>query len=98
LNVFAIVKASPSGKRVFTDKVIPRLRDIFLTQPNAKTPAERDTTKEAGLMVVLENMKVVADNCSGKEFRDGRHLVTCLSDAKSFANICRYPSHHRSRS
>ncbi|KEQ72257.1 kinase-like protein [Aureobasidium namibiae CBS 147.97] len=70
LNVFAIVKASPSGKRVFTDKVIPRLRDIFLTQSNAKTPAERDTTKEAGLMIVLENTKVVTDNCSGKEFRD----------------------------
>ncbi|KAI4800918.1 kinase-like protein, partial [Aureobasidium sp. EXF-8845] len=70
LNVFAIVKASPSGKRVFTDKVIPRLRDIFLTQSNAKTTAERDTTKEAGLMIVLENMNVVADNCSGKEFRD----------------------------
>ncbi|KAI4722327.1 kinase-like protein [Aureobasidium sp. EXF-10727] len=70
LNVFAIVKASPSGKRAFTDKVIPRLRDIFLVQSNAKTPAERDTTKEAGLMIVLENMKVVADNCSGKEFRD----------------------------
>ncbi|KAH0278967.1 kinase-like protein, partial [Aureobasidium melanogenum] len=69
-NVFAIVKASPSGKRAFTDKVIPRLRDIFLVQSNAKTPAERDTTKEAGLMIVLENMKVVADNCSGKEFRD----------------------------
>ncbi|CAD0094308.1 unnamed protein product [Aureobasidium mustum] len=69
-NVFAIVKASPSGKRAFTDKVIPRLRDIFLTQSNTKTPAERDTTKEAGLMIVLENMKVVADNCSGKEFRD----------------------------
>ncbi|KAH0368854.1 kinase-like protein, partial [Aureobasidium melanogenum] len=69
-NVFAIVKASPSGKRAFTDKVIPRLRDIFLAQSNAKTPAERDTTKEAGLMIVLENMKVVADNCSGKEFRD----------------------------
>jgi SCY1-like protein 2 len=72
LNVFAIVKASPSGKHVFTDKVIPRLRDIFLTQSNAKTTAERDTTKEAGLMIVLENMNVVADNCSGKEFRDGR--------------------------
>ncbi|THX05191.1 kinase-like protein [Aureobasidium pullulans] len=70
LNVFAIIKASPSGKRAFTDKVIPRLRDIFLTQGNAKTTAERDPTKEAGLMIVLENMKVVADNCSGKEFRD----------------------------
>lgn len=69
-NVFAIVKASPSGKRAFTDKVIPRLRDIFLAQSNAKTPTERDTTKEAGLVIVLENMKVVADNCSGKEFRD----------------------------
>jgi SCY1-like protein 2 len=65
-NVFAMIKAMPSGKRAFTEKVAPRLTEIFA----ASKSAERDTTKEAGLMVLLENMDVAATNCSGKEFRD----------------------------
>ena len=98
LNVFAIIKASPSGKRAFTDKVIPRLRDIFLTQGNAKTTAERDPTKEAGLMILLENMKVVADNCSGKEFRDGELSGLLMPNSVHSANYYRHPSNHRSGS
>ena len=30
-NVFTIVKMLPSGKRAFTEKVIPKLRETFLT-------------------------------------------------------------------
>ncbi|CAI6251423.1 unnamed protein product [Periconia digitata] len=68
-NVFKIITALPSGKRAFTDKVIPKLRETFLTP--AKGPAqERDSLKEAGLMIVLENMSVAAENCGGKEFKD----------------------------
>jgi SCY1-like protein 2 len=72
-NVFKIVTMLPSGKRAFTDKVIPKLRETFLNAPaaNPKAPAqERDSLKEAGLMVLLENMQVAADNSSGKEFKD----------------------------
>ncbi|KAL1306708.1 hypothetical protein AAFC00_005377 [Neodothiora populina] len=69
-NVFAIVRAMPSGKRTFTESVIPRLQEIFLTASNTKAVAERDTAKESGLMIVLENMSLIAQNCSGKEFRD----------------------------
>jgi SCY1-like protein 2 len=65
-NIFAIVKLVPNGKRAFTDKVVPRLREIFIT---TKT-ADKDTSKEAALMVLLENMEEVTNNCSGKEFRD----------------------------
>lgn len=72
-NVFKIIQLLPAGKRAFTEKVIPKLRDTFLTNtaPNAKGVAqERDSLKEAGLMVLLENMQIAADNSSGKEFKD----------------------------
>ncbi|KAF1837205.1 protein kinase domain-containing protein ppk32 [Decorospora gaudefroyi] len=70
-NVFKIVAMLPSGKRAFTDKVIPRLRDTFLSAAATKAPAqERDSLKEAGLMVLLENMQVAVENSSGKEFKD----------------------------
>jgi len=75
-NAFKIVKSLPSGKRAFTETVIPRLREIFLT-PNANkaapAAADRDSLKEAGLMVVLENMETIGESCTGKEFKDGKH-------------------------
>jgi SCY1-like protein 2 len=73
-NIFAMIKAMPSGKRAFTEKVVPRLREIFLVKPAAN--AEKDTSREAGLMVLLENMETAAQNCAGKEFRD--HILPVL--------------------
>ncbi|KAF2447859.1 ARM repeat-containing protein, partial [Karstenula rhodostoma CBS 690.94] len=68
-NCFKIITMLPSGKRAFTEKVIPKLRETFLAAP--KGPAqERDSLKEAGLMVLLENISVAADSCGGKEFKD----------------------------
>ncbi|KAF2686518.1 ARM repeat-containing protein [Lentithecium fluviatile CBS 122367] len=69
-NVFKIVTMLPSGRRAFTEKVIPRLRETFLTGAAKGNAQERDSLKEAGLMVLLENMNVAADNCGGKEFKD----------------------------
>jgi SCY1-like protein 2 len=80
-NIFKIVQLLPSGKRAFTEKILPRLRDVFLNptaqKPGAPTP-ERDLAKEAGLMVLLENIRIIAENCSGKEFKDGE-FITKLS-------------------
>jgi SCY1-like protein 2 len=73
-NIFAMIKAMPSGKRAFTEKVVPRLREIFLVKPVAG--AEKDTSRDAGLMVLLENMETAAQNCAGKEFRD--HILPVL--------------------
>ncbi|KAF2094805.1 ARM repeat-containing protein [Rhizodiscina lignyota] len=67
-NVFKITALLPSGKRAFTEKAIPRLREVFLGTKAAS--AERDTSKEAGLMVLLDNMSIVAENSSGREFKD----------------------------
>ncbi|KAI9839884.1 MAG: hypothetical protein M1819_000076 [Sarea resinae] len=69
-NVFRIVNLMPSARRAFTDKVIPQLREIFLSSSSAKGQPERDAGKESGIMVLLENIKTIADNCSGKDFKD----------------------------
>jgi SCY1-like protein 2 len=69
-NVFGILKRLPNGRRTFPETVIPRLKEIFLTGGNK----ERDTARDAGLMVVLECMNIIAENCPGKEFRDGWFL------------------------
>jgi SCY1-like protein 2 len=80
-NIFKIIELLPSGRRPFTEKIMPRLREIFLPPANAKGPAERDPAKEAGLMVLLEHIKEITSNCSGKEFKDGErtlHSISCL--------------------
>ncbi|KAK0122585.1 hypothetical protein ONS96_009626 [Cadophora gregata f. sp. sojae] len=69
-NIFTIVELLPSGRRAFAEKIIPRLNEIFIPVGNSKTPPERDPAKEAGLMVLLEHIRAVANNCSGKEFKD----------------------------
>ncbi|RJE25521.1 Protein kinase Scy1 [Aspergillus sclerotialis] len=68
-NVFGILRRIPNARRTFPEKVIPRLREVFRSGPS-KGVQERDSKRDAGLMVVLENMKIVTENCSGKEFKD----------------------------
>jgi SCY1-like protein 2 len=73
-NIFKIIKILPSGRRAFIEKVIPQLRDTFLTSGGKAGTGERDTAKEAGLVVVLENMALIAESCSGKEFKNGAYM------------------------
>ncbi|KAI0021793.1 ARM repeat-containing protein [Xylariomycetidae sp. FL0641] len=67
-NVFKILDLLPSSRRAFGEKVRPRLKEIFVTL--AKQTQEKDTTRDAGLMVVLDNTSLIAENSSGKEFKD----------------------------
>ncbi|KUI69317.1 Protein kinase domain-containing protein ppk32 [Cytospora mali] len=67
-NVFKIIDLLPSGRRAFTDKVRPALKEIFVT--NNKNAEEKDPARDAGLMVVLDNISTIANNSPGKEFRD----------------------------
>ncbi|KAI9840129.1 MAG: hypothetical protein M1837_001890 [Sclerophora amabilis] len=73
-NVFKLIKTMPGGRRAFTDAVIPRLRGIFLSSgaPGRArgAPPERDVGKESGLKVVIDNLDIITENCSGKEFKD----------------------------
>ncbi|KAJ5150593.1 uncharacterized protein N7500_010782 [Penicillium coprophilum] len=68
-NVFGILQRVPNGRRVFPEKIMPRLKEVFGTG-SGKGASERDSKKDAGLMVVLDNMKLISDNCSGMEFKD----------------------------
>lgn len=77
-NAFKMVELLPSAKKVFSEKVRPALKEIFVTnvkggggQAAQGQAQEKDAARDAGLMVFLENIKSSADNCSGKEFKDG---------------------------
>lgn len=70
--IFKIIETVPNGKAVFSEKVIPRLRQVFLPPLGKGGKAqERDASKEAGLLVIMERMPLVAKSCTGKEFKDG---------------------------
>jgi SCY1-like protein 2 len=71
-NVFKVLALVPNSKRAFSEKVLPTLREIFLAPVKARKgqKAERDTSTDGGLMVVMEQMSVITENCSGKEFKD----------------------------
>ena len=73
-NVFKIILILPSGRRAMTDKILPQLRDIFLSAGKPGPGHERDSSREAGLVVVLENMSLIAENCNGKEFKDCKYI------------------------
>ena len=66
-NVFAILKIIPFRKQAFQERVIPKFRETFLTKSST---SERDAGKEAGLMIILQNMESIAEHCSAKEFKD----------------------------
>ncbi|KAI0503390.1 kinase-like domain-containing protein [Xylaria bambusicola] len=67
-NVFKILSLLPSSQRAFGERVRPKLKEIFVE--NVKQNQEKDSARDAGLMVVLENTNLIAENCSGKEFKD----------------------------
>ena len=69
-NVFKAIGLSSNGKRAMTDKILPQLREIFLVNNVKSGQHERDPAKEAGLVVVLENINLIGNNCNGKEFKD----------------------------
>ena len=68
-NVFKIISILPSGKRAMTDKILPQMRETFSSIGGKGGTHERDTTKEAGLAVVLENIELIGENCNGSEFK-----------------------------
>ena len=80
-SVFKIVKIVPSIQRSFVDRVLPRLRETFLAVGAKPGTSERDPAKEAGLVIVLENIELISENCSGKEFKDGKFSVDSVRNA-----------------
>ena len=58
----------------------------MLFRSAAGAALERDTGKEAGLAVLLENLRIIVSNCSGKEFKDGKIPLLYLITYGGFAN------------
>jgi len=73
-NIFKIVSMVPNGKRAFSDRVIPCFRQVFASPTGKGAAQEKEMMKEGGLKVLLENMSIITDNCSGKEFKDGKAI------------------------
>ncbi len=74
-NVFKIIEITPHGKRAFSEKIVPKLREIFheAFASKSKDPTQstdKDTGKAAGLMILLERINVIAENTTGKEFEE----------------------------
>ncbi|KIX08117.1 uncharacterized protein Z518_02773 [Rhinocladiella mackenziei CBS 650.93] len=66
-NIFRIVQIIPSSREAVSDQVLPRTREIFLSKSKSE---ERDSSKEAALLAVLNNVQLIADHCSAKQFKD----------------------------
>ncbi|KAL7971868.1 kinase-like domain-containing protein [Trichoderma sp. SZMC 28014] len=67
-NVFKILTLLPTARRAFSERVRPALKSVFVE--NAKQGQEKDPARDAGLMVFLENIAVIANNTNGGEFKD----------------------------
>lgn len=75
-NIFGIVERT-SG-RVFSEKVLPKLKAIFFphdyqaADAKKKEPsaAEKGQSLQSGLSVILDNMAMIIENTSAKEFKD----------------------------
>ncbi|KAA8649211.1 putative protein kinase Scy1 [Aspergillus tanneri] len=67
-NIFAILQRIPNARRIIPEKIIPRFKEVFPTGKG--TQQGRDSNRDAGLIVVLDNMNILAENCSGKDFKE----------------------------
>ena len=76
-NVFKMIPMLPAAQRSFTDKILPKLRELFAFR-SSKGVVERDPARDAGLAVVLEHMALIQEHCSGKAFKDGMSAYTVM--------------------
>ncbi|CUS06988.1 unnamed protein product [Tuber aestivum] len=77
-NIFLI--AENASARLFSEKVLPRLKEVFLIHvPSATEPKtaaakvaerERETGREGGLTVLLSNLNIIKDKTTAKEFKE----------------------------
>ena len=73
-NVFKIVDLLPAGAAVFGELIRPMIKKIFVVP--AKPGQDKDVHRDAGLMVFLEYLALIARSCSGKDFKDGELIST----------------------
>lgn len=64
-SAFKAIDLVPNGRRALEERLLPAFRQTF------RTPSKsQDTSREGGLVVVLEGMPTITKNCGGKEFKD----------------------------
>ena len=71
-NVFKIMSLLPESNRAFADQVLPRLRETFVPTGKSKGKSsnqERNSSVEGGLLIVLENMKLITTHCSHEQYK-----------------------------
>lgn len=73
-NAFKTLELVPNSRRALSERMLPSLRTTFLTTTKGQGQ-DRGTAKEAGLVVVLDNMATITANCSSKEFKDGEPVT-----------------------
>ena len=66
-NVFEIVRMVPSRRDMLATKILPVLKETF-TAPSKS--ADRDTSKEAGLVVFLDHIQIISENSSAQQFKE----------------------------
>ncbi|KAI6244456.1 hypothetical protein HI914_07529 [Erysiphe necator] len=71
-NIFLIIGQLKYGRKCFTEKIIPRMKEIFVAVATTKTQSEQDPHKVASLMIVLEHIRIISENCSAEEFKECR--------------------------
>ncbi|POS84687.1 hypothetical protein EPUL_003145 [Erysiphe pulchra] len=69
-NIFRIIGHVKSGRKCFTEKIMPRMKEIFVAATMSKTQPQPDLHKAASLMIVLEHIKTISEKCSAKEFKE----------------------------
>ncbi|KAI5288243.1 hypothetical protein KEM54_005358 [Ascosphaera aggregata] len=73
-NVMRITKAIPGAIKVVPEAILPKLKEIFLTGGHGhcgkKEERERDSNRDAALLVVLGDLRLIAENCSGRQFKE----------------------------
>ena len=73
-NSFKLCEYLPPASTAFAEIVLPRLRTIFLNASTAKGYSNKnESSHEAGIVMVLENLTEVGKKCSGKQFKDGQY-------------------------
>ena len=74
-NTLKICQHLPPSSTAFAEVVLPKLRVVFLTNNTAKAQSVRnDTSNDAGIVMILENLAEVSKKCSRKQFKDGQCL------------------------
>lgn len=76
-NAFKCVGLVPDGKRVVSDLIIPKLRTVFLSSTKGQQ-SDKVSLREGGLVVVLDNVSLIANDCTAQQFKEGQSNDTTL--------------------